>query len=272
MSTIPTLQTIEIKLSETGVAEVIFNRPDRYNSLIPQAYSDWLTALQWAATSEQVKVCVLTGRGKYYTSGQELALPDTENENLAEDLTKQRNTTKNVVEEMIRFPKLLIGAVNGHALGFGTTTLALCDVVYSVPEATFATPFMKLGFCAEGCSSVLFPRIMGSSKANEMLLLGRRFSAKEMEDCGFLRILPEQDFHQQVLKLATQAADYSVEAMKVTKELVRGVDRNLLLETNEREMERLVERMGSPDSFESIMKFVEESRQKKAKKNKKNAL
>jgi peroxisomal 3,2-trans-enoyl-CoA isomerase len=76
---------------------------------------------------------------------------------------------------MINFPKLLIGAVNGkarikmigcyssvallgHCIGFGTTTLALCDVVYSVPEATYSTPFMKLGFCAEGCSSVLFPR------------------------------------------------------------------------------------------------------------------
>lgn len=58
----------------------------------------------------------------------------------------------------------------GPAIGFGVTTLALCDVVYSVPEATFNTPFMKLAFCAEGCSSILFPRIMGATKANEMLV------------------------------------------------------------------------------------------------------
>lgn len=58
----------------------------------------------------------------------------------------------------------------GPAIGFGVTTLALCDIVYAVPEATFNTPFMKLAFCAEGCSSVLFPRIMGNSKANEMLV------------------------------------------------------------------------------------------------------
>lgn len=58
----------------------------------------------------------------------------------------------------------------GPAIGFGVTTLALCDVVYTVPEATFNTPFMKLAFCAEGCSSLLFPRIMGISKANEMLV------------------------------------------------------------------------------------------------------
>lgn len=58
----------------------------------------------------------------------------------------------------------------GNAIGFGVTTLALCDIVYSVPGATFNTPFMKLAFCAEGCSSFLFPRIMGVSKANEMLV------------------------------------------------------------------------------------------------------
>jgi Delta3-Delta2-enoyl-CoA isomerase len=63
----------------------------------------------------------------------------------------------------------------GPAIGFGVTTLALCDVVYSVPHATFKTPFMQLGFCAEGCSSLLFPRIMGPSRANEMLVSYLKF-------------------------------------------------------------------------------------------------
>jgi hypothetical protein len=63
----------------------------------------------------------------------------------------------------------------GPAIGFGVTTLALCDVVYSVPHATFKTPFMQLGFCAEGCSSLLFPRIMGPSRANEMLVSDLKF-------------------------------------------------------------------------------------------------
>ncbi|KAI8092637.1 ClpP/crotonase-like domain-containing protein [Halteromyces radiatus] len=272
MSNKPTLETIDITVFPNGVAELAFNRPNRYNSLTPQAYKDWLVAIQWAANEESVKVCVLTGRGKYYTSGQELTLPDPEEEDLAEKFAQRHLTTKTLVKEMIQFPKLLIGAINGHCIGFGTTTAALCDVVYSVPDATFATPFMKLGFCAEGCSSVLFPRIMGSSKANEMLLLGRRFSAKEMEECGFLRILPAEGFQEHVLKLAGQASEFSVEAMKVTKELVRGVDRDLLLKTNEIEMERLMERMGSADSFESISKFVEESRRKKAAKKKQGAL
>jgi peroxisomal 3,2-trans-enoyl-CoA isomerase len=87
-----------------------------------------------------------------------------------------------------------------------------------------------------------------------------------MEECGFLRILPADGFQDHVLTLANQAAEFSVQAMKVTKELVRGVDRNLLLTTNDVEMKRLAERMDSADSFQSIQRFVEDSRKKKAAK------
>ncbi|KAI8064685.1 ClpP/crotonase-like domain-containing protein [Gongronella butleri] len=259
----PSFKTLEVTLPSPGVAVITFNRPERYNSLTPQAYLDWLNALRWAAASDDVKACVITGKGKYYTSGQDLDLNAAADDDIAPE--DRFENTKNLVAEMVRFPKLLIGAVNGHCIGFGCTTLGLCDVAYAVPEATFNTPFMQFGFCAEGCSSVMFPRIMGQSKANEMLLLGRRFSAKEMEVCNFLRVLPSADFHANVLKIAAQAGQYSLEALKVTKELVRGVDRDLLLKVNEEEMARLADRMTSADSLESIMKFMQAARDKKKK-------
>ncbi|ORY93478.1 ClpP/crotonase-like domain-containing protein [Syncephalastrum racemosum] len=237
---VPKLETIEITLFETGVAEIAFNRPQRYNALSPQAYADWLEAIRWAANDDRAKVTVLTGRGKYYTSGQELAFPEA-----SDDPQAEMNRRAKITE------------YESPSIGFGTTTLALCDVIYSVPHATFATPFMKLGFCAEGCSSVLFPRIMGRSKANEMLLMGKTFTAEELEKCSFLsRLLPAEGFREQVLALAEESAKFSVEAMKVTKGLIRDVDRELLEKTNEIEMKCLIERMMSPDSLESIMKFL----------------
>ncbi|KAI7881830.1 ClpP/crotonase [Lichtheimia hyalospora FSU 10163] len=264
---VPQLETIAITLFPSGVVELAFNRPQRYNALSPQAYRDWLSAITWAANDERVKVTILTGRGKYYTSGQELTMPDFSDENLPAELERRQKTTHDLVQEMIRFPKLLIAAVNGPSIGFGTTTLALCDVVYAAPDATFTTPFMKLGFCAEGCSSVLFPRIMGPSRANEMLLLGRTFTAKEMEACGFVsKIIPKESFREEILAIADNASAFSPEAMKVTKDLIRENERKFLERVNDIEMERLAERMASPDSLESILRFVENSKKRKKSK------
>ncbi|KAI9030101.1 ClpP/crotonase-like domain-containing protein [Phycomyces nitens] len=268
MTTIPQLKTFAVSLSSTGVAEIAFNRPERYNSLSPLAYEEWREAIRWAAKCEDVKVTVLTGRGKYYTSGQELSIPEMTPEAL-EAYIKRSEVTKTLTDELINFPKILIAAVNGkwHAIGYGVTTLALCDVVYSVPDATFTTPFMKLSFCAEACSSVTFPRILGTSKANEMLLMGRTFTAKELEQAGLIsRTFPTENFNEQVMKLAEKTAEFSVNAMKITKELVRSVDRELLLSTNVVEMERLQECMMSSDSIESMMRFFEESQKKKKAK------
>ncbi|KAG1514633.1 hypothetical protein G6F52_009873 [Rhizopus delemar] len=259
---VPKLETVVITLFKNGVAEIAFNRPKRYNALSPQSYKDWLHALKWAADTNDVKVAVLTGRGKLYTSGQELVLPDPDKK----EMQRRRDTTRAVVSAMIQFPKILIGAVNGPSIGFGTTTLALCDVVYAVPEATFTTPFMKLGFCAEGCSSLLFPRIMGPSKANEMLLLGRTFTAQEMVDCGLVsRLIGSDGFRDKVLAIADQAAQFSVSAVRTTKRLIRGIDVELLEKVNGEEMHALGERMESAESIESIRQFIEAGKKKKAK-------
>ncbi|KAH8555345.1 ClpP/crotonase-like domain-containing protein [Umbelopsis sp. PMI_123] len=269
---IPKLETFEIKLHRTGVAEIIFNRPQRYNALSRLAYAEWLAAIRWAARCDEAKVTIITGNGKYYTSGQELTMPEPlpeaeESDDMLAIAKKGSSNTKALIDEMINFPKLLIAAVNGPAIGFGVTTLALCDVVYSVPHATFKTPFMQLGFCAEGCSSYLFPRILGPSRASEMLLMNRQFTAQELEQTGFVgRILPADGFHEQVLKLATDAAKFSLEALKTTKKLVRDADRELLLKVNEEEIDRLAERMTSPDSLQKIMEFIENAQRKKQQK------
>ncbi|RUS26527.1 ClpP/crotonase-like domain-containing protein [Jimgerdemannia flammicorona] len=268
---IPALKTIQITLSK-GVAVISHNRPERYNTLSPLVYSEWLDAVRWAANCDEAKVTVITGKGKYYTSGQELIPPPPPKagETMRDVLTKQCENTKNLIAEMIRFPKLLIGAVNGNAIGFGVTTLALCDVVYAVPGATFKTPFMQLAFCAEGCSSVLFPRIMGYAKANEMLLMGTEYTSEDFLQSGFIsRIIPADKFHDTVFDLAAQAAQLPLNAMRLTKALVRDVDRELLERVNEAEMTLLIDRMLSDESMEAVMQFVANQQKRKSQKNSK---
>lgn len=111
---VPKLETIDIVLFPNGVAEIAHNRPKRYNALSPQSYrvilrdknlvnkknvlkclfvQDWLSALKWAANCEDVKVVVLTGRGKFYTSGQELSLPDMNDGDIEKEMERRRQTT-----------------------------------------------------------------------------------------------------------------------------------------------------------------------------------
>lgn len=87
--------------------------------------------------------------------------------------------------------------------------------------------------------------------------MGRQFSATEMVDCGFVsRTIPADKIRETVLELAGNAAEFSAEALKVTKDLIKGVDRELLEKVNQEEMRMLGERMASSDSVESIMRFV----------------
>ncbi|KAF9363248.1 MAG: ClpP/crotonase-like domain-containing protein [Benniella sp.] len=271
---VPTdLDTFEIKLLDHGVAVIAFNRPKRYNALNPQVYEQWGKALEWAAKSDDVRVVILTGNGKYFTSGQELAIPDSselEDAGGAEGVFKKRAVhTQKVITELIHFPKLIIAAIQGPVIGFGVTSSAICDVVYATPEATFNTPFMQFGFCAEACSSILLPRIMGYSRANEMLLMGRKFTAEEMKEAGVVaRIFPKENFLEEVIKLATVAAKYPPQAMKDTKALIRDVDFKLLDEVSVREMNLLGVRMASDESAQAIMEFMMAKHERKEKQSK----
>ncbi|KAG2222157.1 hypothetical protein INT45_007174 [Circinella minor] len=246
---VPKFDTLEITVSRNGVCEIAFNRPKVLNAFNADAYENWLSAIKWAKTADSVKVVVFTGRGRFYSSGQELAKQDKPKE--------RRNSVKYLVDELITFPKLLIASVNGPAYGISVTTLALCDVVYCVPHATFTTPFMKLGFAAEGCSSYLFPKIMGHSRANEMLLMGRTFSAQEMVEGNMVaRIYPAEGFRETVLKLAEDAAKFSADALATTKKLSRDAERETLLNVNNAEMAALAIRTTSKDSIETVRRFA----------------
>ncbi|KAF8934855.1 ClpP/crotonase-like domain-containing protein [Dissophora ornata] len=268
---VPTdLSAFEIKILDHGVAVIAFNRPKKYNALNPQVYDQWGRALEWAAKSDDVRVVVLTGNGKYYTSGQELTVPDSseiEDGDGIEGVFKKRAAfTQKVITELIHFPKLIIAAVQGPAIGFGVTSSALCDVVYAVPEATFNTPFMQLGFCAEACSSIVFPRVMGYSRANEMLLMGRKFTAEEMREAGVVaRIFPKETFMEEVLKLATHAAKFPPQAMKDSKALIRDPDYKQMDEVSVREMDLLGVRMASEESAQAIMEFMMAKHERKEK-------
>ncbi|KAI8055109.1 ClpP/crotonase-like domain-containing protein [Syncephalis plumigaleata] len=246
------------------VAVIIFNKPERANALSPEACVAWLNALTWAAETEAVRAVILTGNGQFYCSGQELGVSSIGADDYEQDLRRRARITEELVGKLIDFPKLIVAAVNGPVYGFGTTHLALCDAIYATKEATFKTPFMELGFCAEGCSSVLFPRIMGRSRANEMILMGRQFNAEEMVECKYVsQVLPSTNFLQHVLDIVVPAARYPPSAIRQSKALIMSEEeRAVLHEVNKRELTLLVERMLSTECHEAVAEFLIKKRKR----------
>lgn len=169
-----------------------------------------------------------------------------------------------LVSTLIHFPKVLIAAVNGPAIGFGTTVLPHCDFVFASMQAFFQTPFVQLGINAEGCSSYTFPLIMGTTKANELLLQGKRMDAKEAEQAGLLNKVfsTNQELEQHVTTLAKSMSQLPQQSLQANKRLLRerGGVLSTLDQVNQVEVKTLKERWASKEAYDALMNFVNRSK------------
>ena len=196
--------------------------------------------------------------GSYFTSGHALAIPNLDDFSEFGDYLKKRTwISKTLIDTIITFPKILMVALNGNAIGFGATSTMLADFVYSVPGIQLRTPFMELGLCVEGCSSVTFPRNLGSQRANSMLFLGQGLTAEQWKEAGAINdIFPRDQLLEKVLEKAHQLALYAPDAVSESLKLIRAVDRELLLAVNEKEMLLLIERLQSETFQTQILAFM----------------
>ncbi|XP_002741676.1 enoyl-CoA delta isomerase 2-like [Saccoglossus kowalevskii] len=156
----------QIKVTvEDGVCTILLNRPAKKNAINLEMYNEIGVALNEIGKDPKVVLAVVTGAGDYYCSGNDLEnFMNIDPSKIHEFAKEGADVLRQFVASFINFPKPLIGAINGPVVGVAVSTLSLFDVVYATDRATFHTPFTALGQSPEGCSSVLFPRIMGQGK------------------------------------------------------------------------------------------------------------
>jgi len=144
------------------------------------------------------------------------------------------------VHALIDCKKPVIVLVNGHTIGIGVTSLGLVDAAYASDKATFITPFSKIGICAEGCSTYTFPRIMGYSKATELLSFNAKITAQQALEWGLISgVYPSADFEEKARAKVNEIAQLPLKSLMYSKELVRGRDRDFLHKLNEQEADKL---------------------------------
>ena len=264
----PTVKGLDIAVID-GVLSVTFNRPHKLNAITLEMFTCIRDTLNKAGNDPEVKICILTGVGDYYCSGNDMAnftkIPSLGGHGSDDFLkvlpqvahTAVDNYIRTFVEAFIVFPKPLVCAVNGPAVGVAATLLGLCDIVYASDTATFHTPFMALGQSPEGCSSYTFPKIMGYARANDMLLGGRKITAQQAFDRGLVtEIFPKSDFINRVAEKIRMLSSLPPSSMLFGKALTRNQDLKTLLRVNIEECQRLEERWLSEECIQAVMGFL----------------
>ena len=163
-----------------GVLEIRLDRPEKKNALTRAMYDAIADAFEQVDTDPTLRVALLTGTGDTFTSGNDIS--DFQSRAASEG----RSSASRFLPTISAMQKPLIAAVNGAAVGVGTTMLMHCDLIVAARSARFVMPFTSLGLVPEAASSLLFPRLLGYQRASALLLLGEPLDAVTALQWGFV--------------------------------------------------------------------------------------
>ncbi|CAB1340735.1 unnamed protein product [Coregonus sp. 'balchen'] len=244
--------------TEDNVTTIRLNRPQKKNAITVEMYNEIIKALDEAGKDDSV-ITVITGSGDFYCSGNDLTnftkIPEGGMQQMAKDAGE---LLREFVKAFIDFPKPLIAVINGPAVGVSVTLLGLFEVVYATERATFHTPFSQLGQSPEGCSSYTFPKMMGNAKASEMLLFNKKLTAAQACAQGLVtEVFPDSSFQTEVATRLKAYAKLPRNSLALSKQLIRGTEKERLHSINDKEVERLVERWLSDECMQAIMSFFQ---------------
>ncbi len=200
-----------------AVLRIMFNRPEKKNALDRDMYLAAIAALHEAAQDATVGVALFAGAGGAFTAGNDLAdfRPPFD--------PAEEFPALSFVRTLAEFPKPLVAAVEGEAVGVGTTMLFHCDLVYAAPSARFKMPFIDLGLVPEAGSSLLAPQLFGHAKAAQFLLLGEAFDAREALRLNLVNdLVPPERLLATAGDAARRLAQKPREALLATRRLMRG--------------------------------------------------
>ena len=251
------MSNITVTRSE-AVLTISLDRPEKMNALTRDMYADLARALNDAAGDFGVRTVILTSAGDHFTAGNDikdfLELPPT-----SED-----STVKLFLDAILEFPKPLLAAVKGNAIGVGTTMLLHCDVVVADPGASFSMPFVSLGLVPEAGSSLLFPALVGYQRAAKIFMTGESFSAESAQEMGLVAEI-SSDSYATALKIAQQIAAQPPTAVINTKALIKASKHDAVAAVMKAEFELFAMALTSDEAMEAFMNFMAKKAAEKEK-------
>ena len=216
------------------VALITLNRPDKLNAFNDAQYDALAAALRDAATDPNVACAVITGAGRAFTAGQDLA----ELETPPQYTDGQPHGFEPFMDELQSFPKPVIAAVNGIGVGIGLTMLLHCDIVLIAESARLRAPFVSLGVTTEAGSSALLPARIGWNAASHLLYTATWMSAAEAVACGLAyRAVQDDQLTRDTLGLAEKIATMPIPSLTATKQLLLAARNDAVRAARHREFD-----------------------------------
>lgn len=257
-------EAVLYETTETGVAILTFNRPDRLNAWGPDIAAGFYAAIDRAEQDPAVRAIVLTGRGRGFCAGAYLGAPSSA-PSYGETMEKagQTNLADLVGERPPHFVttlrKPVIAAINGACVGIGLTQALMCDVRFAAAGAKFGAVFARRGLIAEFGISWILPRLTNWGVALDLLLSGRTFLAEEAAELGLVKeVVAADSLMKRALDYAEDiAANCSPASMAVIKRQVYGDATRDVEQANSLAEVLLHEAMPRPDVIEGITSFLE---------------
>ena len=245
---------IDVTINEC-IQQIIIDRAEKKNALTDEMYQTIADALKNSHKSNEIKVNLLSGQKGCFTAGNDL-----------KDFLSYAEQGKfgdGVIDFLTTLGTLetpLILAIDGPAIGIGTTMAFHADLVYATPEATFATPFADLGLTPEAASSYLMPKTMGHVRAFEMLALGETYSAEDALNAGFInKIITQDKLLIHALSSAKKLASKPEGAIKATKQLLKA-EQELILSVMEKEVEIFRRHLTSEEAKTAFSNFLNKTK------------
>lgn len=243
---------MDIEVAREGaVMSAAFARPQKKNAITGAMYEALIEAFEAAERDPDVGALVLSGKGGVFTAGNDIADFLAVAARGTGDFPAWR-----FVSKLAEFEKPLIAAIDGLAIGVGTTLCFHCDLVYAAPAARFQMPFVNLGLVPEAGSSLLAPQRFGRAKAAEFLLLAEPFGADEALRLGLVNaVLPQAELMGHAMGRAAALAAKPRAALLATRRLLRG-DAEALKARMAEEMHAFSAALKSPEAHAAFQAFL----------------
>jgi enoyl-CoA hydratase/carnithine racemase len=242
-----------IVTDEDSTRTIIMRRPEKKNTLTQEMYLAMSDAIDTAQSNPAIRCLVLAGSSGVFTAGNDIS-DFLQAATAKDDGARPRNAVI-FLQSLVNNRKPIVAAVDGIAIGIGTTMMFHCDYVIASTTTTFQSPFIQYGLVPEGASSLLLPRMVGHQRAFSMLVMGRPISAQDGREAGFVNtVVPPGHAIVEARKVAREICALPADAVTISRKLLKLPTDEIVRRIGE-EDHVFGERMRSPEAIAAFQNF-----------------